>query len=258
MRVVGYIDGMNFYEASKNKGWYPAGWCNWSQTVGAYCPGAEISIRYFTTLYAGRDQRRVDRQKLHLRAMEEIARAEIVYGSCRERPLTCPKCGSRLKCLRADCGCERRLVEKMTDVNIALRLFEDAIGGLFERAYLVSADVDLMPAIHAVMRRVPKVQVVALLPPETDMADDFANLEQAYPGRSIARYLDLRKMRRFPDDLPRKWNMTLPTHWRENAGARPARPGRENASHANRDRAGRPVPWFEESLGYGTKSKSSR
>ncbi len=28
MRVTGYIDGMNFYEASKDKKWYPAGWCN--------------------------------------------------------------------------------------------------------------------------------------------------------------------------------------------------------------------------------------
>jgi hypothetical protein len=258
MRVIGYIDGMNFYGASKDKRWYPSGWCNWSQTIGAYCVGAEVSIRYFTTLYAGKDQKRAGRQKLHLRAMKEIARADIVYGSCRERPLTCPGCGSRLKCQREDCGCERRLAEKMTDVNIALRLFEDAIDGLFERAYLVSADVDLIPAIHTVMRRAPEAQVIVLLPPETEMADDFANLEQAYPGRAIARHLDLDKMRRFPDDLPRKWNMTLPTHWRENAGARPARPGHENAPLTNRDRARGPVPWFEESIGYGTKNKSGR
>jgi len=33
MRVLGYIDGMNFYEASKDKRWYPAGWCNWTQTL---------------------------------------------------------------------------------------------------------------------------------------------------------------------------------------------------------------------------------
>jgi hypothetical protein len=52
MHVSGYIDGMNFYKASKNKHWYPAGWCNWSQTISEYCPAAEVSVRYFTTLYA--------------------------------------------------------------------------------------------------------------------------------------------------------------------------------------------------------------
>jgi len=254
MRAVGYIDGMNFYESSKSKRWYPAGWCNWSETIAAYCPGAQVSIRYFTTLYTGKDQKRIARQKLHLRAMEEVARAQIIYGSCRERPLTCPGCGSRLKCHREDCGCTRRLAEKMTDVNIALRLFEDAIDGLFDRAYLVSADVDLMPAIHSVMRRVPEVQVVVLLPPETEMAADFANLEQAYPTRSIAGHLDLRKMRRFPDDLPRKWNLTLPSHWRENAGARPPRPAEEKPVLTKQGQTGRPTPWWQESQGYGSKT----
>ena len=92
MRVIGYIDGMNFYEASKDKRWYLAGWCNWTQTLDAYCPGADISVRYFTTLYSGKAQERIRRQKLHLLAMEKVARAEVVYGACRERQLRCPAC----------------------------------------------------------------------------------------------------------------------------------------------------------------------
>jgi len=251
MHVIGYIDGMNFYEASKNKSWYPAGWCNWSQTISEYRPGAEVFVRYFTTLYTGRDKKRIARQDLHLRAMREVAKADVVYGSCRERQLKCPECKSRLKCGRADCGCESRFVEKMTDVNIALRLFEDAIDGLFDRAYLVSADVDLIPAIHAVMRRAPRVQVVVLLPPETEMADDFADLEKAYPGRSVAGYLNLNKMRRFPDDLPQKWNMgRLPLHWRDNAGARPLRPGGPQPAST---RAKGKLLWYEESRDFGTR-----
>ena len=53
MNVIGYIDGLNFYETSKDKDYYPAGWCNWTQTIGAYCPGADVLVRYFTTLYTG-------------------------------------------------------------------------------------------------------------------------------------------------------------------------------------------------------------
>src|SRR5258706_9977990 len=98
MRVVGYVDGLNFYEASKARQWYPSGWCNWSETLSAYCPGAAVSICYFTTLYTGRDQHRARRQKLHLLAMKEVAGAEIIYGSCRERLMTCPGCQSELRC----------------------------------------------------------------------------------------------------------------------------------------------------------------
>src|ERR1039458_8924574 len=77
MRVIGYIDGMNFYEASKDKRWYLAGWCNWTQTLDAYCPGADISVRYFTTLYSGKAQERIRRQKLHLLAMGEVIAREL-------------------------------------------------------------------------------------------------------------------------------------------------------------------------------------
>jgi len=202
MRVIGYIDGLNFYEASKDKHWYPAGWCNWEKTLAAYCPGADVSVRYFTTLYNGRDQTRVRRQKLHLLAMKEVARAEIVYGSCRERPITCPVCKAAIQCR---CGCDRRFTEKMTDVNIAVHLLEDAVDRLFDRAYLVSGDVDLAPAVHAVLRRAPESQVVVLLPPESVMPDEFAKLERTFPRRSIARHLDLDRLQRFPDDLPRQW-----------------------------------------------------
>lgn len=152
MKVIGYVDGMNFYEASKGKPWYPAGWCNWRETFAAYCPGADVSVCYFTSLYVGGNRERVKRQKLHLRAMEEVARAEIIYGSVRERSMRQPEHGPESGCQR---GCNKRLVEKMTDVNIAIRLLEDAIDGLFNRAYVVSADVDLVPAIHAALRRAP-------------------------------------------------------------------------------------------------------
>ena len=69
---------------------------------------------------------------------------------------------AKLKCSR--CDCDRRFSEKMTDVNIGVQLVEDAIDGAFDRAYLVTADVDLVPAVHAALRRAPKSQVIVLLP----------------------------------------------------------------------------------------------
>jgi hypothetical protein len=247
MRVIGYIDGMNFYETSKDKDYYPAGWCNWTQTIGAYCPGAGVLVRYFTTLYTGSDRTRVRRQELHLLAMKEVARADLIYGASRPRELTCPRCDAELRC--PACGCTRGFVEKMTDVKIAVRLLEDAFDSLFDRAYLVSADVDLVPAVRAALDRAPKSQVFVLLPPGAVKDEEFENLERHYPGRSKSEYLDLNKMHRFPDDLPRRWNRRLPEHWRKDAGKRPDQPERDiNLPHPKR------VPsWATESTGYGTK-----
>ncbi len=256
-RVTGYIDGMNFYEASKNKQWYPAGWCNWRETMLEYCPNSVATIKYFTTLYTGRDEKRAERQKLHLLAMEEVAKANIIEGSCRNRPLTCPECKAPLKCSRPDCGCDKRASEKMTDVNIALHLFEDAIDGRFDRAYLVSSDVDLIPAIHAALRRNRNIQIVALLPPGSEITQDFAELGKTYPGRSAADHLNIQKMRRFPDDLPKRWNITLPEHWRADAGPRPPHPGHENRPPAKRLKPS-PTRWYEESSGFGTQPPCPR
>jgi len=246
VKVTGYVDGMNFYEASKGKPWYPSGWCNWRETFAEYCPGSEVSVRYFTSRYEGGNRERVERQNLHLRAMEEVARAEIIYGSVRERSIK-QREWPESEC---QCGCNKRLVEKMTDVNIAIRLLEDAIDGLFDRAYVVSADVDLIPAIHAALRRAPNARVIALLPPDSVMADAYAKLGPAYPGRSEAKHLDLDKLRRFSDDLPLRWGMRLPEHWREHADKRPLQ--RESGRKPVR----RPALWYEESAGCGSKGAS--
>ena len=201
------------------------------------------------TLYTGGDRTRARRQKLHVLAMEQVAKADVIYGTCRQRDLRCPECKAKLKC--SQCDCDRRLSEKMTDVNIGVRLVEDAIDGAFDRAYLVTADIDLVPAVHAALRRAPESQVIVLLPPESVMAEEFAALEQKYPERAIARHLELSKLRRFPDDLPRRWGMMLPIHWRADAGRRPAKP----TDQVVRD-LGVPAPWYEESTGYGTSQTS--
>jgi hypothetical protein len=211
-----------------------------------------VSVRYFTSRYTGSDQKIVRRQELHLLAMGEVAKAELIEGSCRERPLTCPRCDERLRC--PVCACTKRTDEKMTDVKIALRLLEDAVDGLFDRAYLVSSDVDLVPAVWAALRRAPKSQIYILLPPETVMVEEFANLKSDYPGRARSEYLDLGKMRRFPDDLPLRWNKRLPEHWRQDAGKRPDRPEEQ----VDRPREKRIASWAEESLGYGSKGIEKR
>ena len=55
--------------------------------------------------------------------------------------------------------------EKMTDVNIAVELLEDAFQDRFDTALLISADSDLVPPVLAVKRLFPKKRVVTVFPP---------------------------------------------------------------------------------------------
>lgn len=219
MLVSAYVDGFNFYEASRNKSWYPYGWCNWTKTIENYCPGAEVRVKYFTSDVSPRHRGSRARQDLHLRAMREVARAEVIKGVFRERNVMCRQCNEPMRCPK--CGKDTKMTEKQTDVNISLHLFEDAIDRRFDWAFLVSADLDLVPAVEAALRRHERGQIRILFPPESGPAVEFSDLERGLRGRLRLLHLDLNRMVRFPDDLPARWGLALPKHWRERAGPRP-------------------------------------
>ena len=219
MKVLLYVDGLNFYESSKRQWWYPYGWCNWRKTIENYCPGSEVQVKYFTSERAGKDPEAVGRQRLHLKAMEEVAGAKIIKGETRRRIVKCQRCGGAMRC--PECGSDEKFTEKMTDVKIALHILEDAIDDAFDRAYLVSGDLDLLPALEAALRRNDRAQIIVLFPPDGIIVDEFKELEKKYEKRVRCAPLDTRLMQRFPDDLPKRWRMELPEHWRADAGPRP-------------------------------------
>lgn len=222
MRVIGYIDGMNFYEASKAYNYYPMGWCNWTETIRSHRHATTVEIRYFTTKLVKARRVRTDRQELHLRAMREVANAEIIFGRQKQSPLTCPKCSRKISCI---CGCEDQFSEKESDINIAVRLLEDAIDERFDVACLVSGDTDFVPAVRASLRRNPAAKIDVLFPPYTSGSWDwYKSLEAEYPRRLTVRTLDLSKMVRFPEDLAKKWGYPFPRHWRLGSGPRPIDP----------------------------------
>jgi len=252
MRVVTYVDGMNFYEISKQQQWYPAGWCNWTETIRNYCPGSQVEVRYFTTKMIGGSKSRRQRQELHLHAMRTVAKAEIICGEQVRRDLTCPDCKTAIRCR---CGCEQRYTEKQTDVNIALRILEDAIYEDFDRAYLVSADTDLIPALLAGLRRSVKTRFFVLRPQQIWRTDLFHEMAQRFPNRISVQDLELRHLVRFPEQIAAELGMPFPRHWRLGAGNRPANPDLIEKSEPPKKR---PASWAQESVGFGTGSKKVR
>ena len=72
-----------------------------------------------------------------------------------EQSAKCLKCGARWK----------RHEEKETDVHFSLTFLEDAIDDVFDRAIVVSADSDHVPAVRRVRARLPGKQIFIATPP---------------------------------------------------------------------------------------------
>jgi hypothetical protein len=81
-----------------------------------------------------------------------------------EKGAECKKCGATWK----------RHEEKETDVHFSLTFVEDAIDNVFDRAIIISADSDLVPAVRMVRRRLPGKQIFLATPPSRhSMARDL-------------------------------------------------------------------------------------
>jgi len=153
MRYCVYIDGFNVYYALR--GSFPHyKWLNYRKLAASQIGGRDTleSVVYFTSLVAWRPDS-VRRHKVYIRALRS-ARVDIVQGRFTRKNATCHHCH------RAYLTHE----EKRTDVNIALRVVEDAVCDRFDRALIVSADSDLVPVIDTVHRIAPDKEIGIMLP----------------------------------------------------------------------------------------------
>ena len=155
--MVVYVDGFNLYYGLRSKGWRRFYWLD-VRALGENLlrPGQRLAgVRYFTARIAGSDRRRQRRQAAFLEALETLADVEIHYGHYLAKPRECRACGDRWTVYE----------EKMTDVNIAVRLLGDAQDDVFDTAILVSADGDLAGPVEAVLARYDSKRVVVVFPP---------------------------------------------------------------------------------------------
>jgi uncharacterized LabA/DUF88 family protein len=101
--------------------------------------------------------------------------------------------------------------EKMTDVNIAVELMQDAFQDSFDTAILISADSDLVGPVAAVQRLFPNKRVVVACPPDRFSANltRSANAYFTIDRGPIAKSL-------FPDHLTSRSGFLLqkPARWK--------------------------------------------
>jgi len=90
------------------------------------------------------------RQSTYIDAISTLADSSIYFGKYQTNPHTCRNCGH----------VHNANSEKMTDVNIAVELLQDAFQDAFDVAILISADSDLIAPIAAVKKLFPQKRVI--------------------------------------------------------------------------------------------------
>jgi uncharacterized LabA/DUF88 family protein len=132
-----------------------------------------------------------DRQRRYLSALKSLPKVEVILGKYQERTVTCHAA-----------GCPRHLTyrvgeEKKTDVNIAVRIIDDAINQRTDSMVIVSGDSDLEPAVEWVRRNHPAIKntvYVPALPDELNQRrnDSYQRMQvtcRLLPVSDIARHL---------------------------------------------------------------------
>ena len=161
-RYCFYIDGFNVYHAlndtppgaKKNRFPYRKyKWLNYRKLAESII-GAKDTIGgiFYFTAFAYWKPPQVALHREYIKVLRS-AGVETIRGFMRKET----KCHL----------CQRYFVtheEKRTDVNIALKLFGDAIDDLYDRALIISADSDLLPVIKTIHKYFPDKETGVMLP----------------------------------------------------------------------------------------------
>lgn len=198
-RAAFYVDGFNLYHGISDLQQHPTKtnptppskahlkWFSiWDFAEFVTKPLGEdiVKIRYFSALATHRPQG-VGRHQTYLRALKSTG-VEYQLGSFKAKK-------KRMSFSNLDQNGEPYATakfnwtsyeEKETDVNIAIQMVQDAIDGVADVFYVISADTDLAPAVKMIQARYPHIEYVPVLPPNRAQNNELKRLSSR-PGRHI-------------------------------------------------------------------------
>lgn len=170
-RCTVYIDAFNWYYGIfiHRPEWK---WLNIQSLFEALRPDDEVVwIGFFTAIVHPnqRHSEKRDRQKRYLNALKGQSKIEVILGKYQDRTVTCQArdCSRRLQYQVGE--------EKKTDVNIAVRLIDDALHQRTDSMVIVSGDSDLEPAVEWVRRNHPGIKVSVYVPTLPEGANQRRN-----------------------------------------------------------------------------------
>lgn len=162
-KVYFFIDGFNLYhaldwcEAAKNPRIYRRfKWISFIKLANCYIVDRKndsiAGIEFFTTLPHWHPDK-VLRHKLFIKVQENEG-VQVVYGVFKRKDQQCKLCHKTFP----------TWAEKQTDVNIAVRLFQLAVEGQFDKAIIVSGDTDLIPVVKTIQKLFPSKPIGVVIP----------------------------------------------------------------------------------------------
>lgn len=171
MRVNAYIDGWNLYNAELNLNNNRLKWLNLRALCQHFCDENDmLNAVYYFTAYADRrnsnnpnsNNAGSNRQYSYINDFLKPFGVNTIYGYMLSSE---------------DNKGKKKRQEKFTDVNLALQMFEDAMYDRFDKAILLSADSDFIPAIERIIKL--KKEVLVLIPPELSNSkiSEYAKVE---------------------------------------------------------------------------------
>jgi len=155
-RVAVFIDGFNVYHAlDGNPAWGKFKWLDYAALARCYIGGRDtlVGVYLFTSLATWNNEK-VKRHMTYLRALRTRG-VEVIMGKFKRKDRIC-----RATCKQAF----QTFEEKLTDVNIAVRLFKGAYLDEYDRAILITGDTDIVPAVRAVRELFVGKQIGVVVP----------------------------------------------------------------------------------------------
>ena len=155
-RIIVFIDGFNLYHAIDALHKDHLKWLNLRSLSEAFSKNSteQIETVYYFTALATWLPECMQRHKAYIKALES-QNVTTVFGHFKKKNVKCNVCQS--KWITRE--------EKESDVNIAIYLLNEAHLDNFDKAFIITADSDLVPAIQMALDTFSEKEIVVLTPP---------------------------------------------------------------------------------------------
>ncbi len=154
-KVLTYVDGFNLYHAIDDLSRPHLKWLDlWALGQSILRDGERLDGVYYFSAYATWLPGAAGRHREYVKALQH-AGVMLCMGHFKEKHRECKAC--KVKWIGHE--------EKESDVHLAVRLVADAYEDKFDRAIIITADSDIVPAIRIVEASFPRKQIFVVSPP---------------------------------------------------------------------------------------------
>ncbi len=207
--AVFLIDGFNLYysiisilkEKKKNYKWLDVK--SFSESF-LHLIDKKVKIKkiyYFTSIVKETedDKNKSHRQYTYIEALKNSG-IEVITGKFKDKTYKCPHCNTKIK----------TYVEKLTDINIASKIFEVCITEKIDYIVVVSGDTDIVPAIKISKKLFKSIKFIAIFPYgrankeiKTYVDEYFKASEKSYQANQFPEEILLKNSKILK--IPKEW-----------------------------------------------------